>query len=57
MCGFLIRTLNLVVFLSSWHLILKYQVLDRFLTTGAHIVLVLGAMLLLESVIYLQVKA
>ena len=57
LCGFLIRTLNLVVFLSSWHLILKHQVFDIYLATGAHIVIILGAMLLLESVIYLQVKA
>ena len=57
LCGFLMRTFNLILYLACWHLSLKHQVDDIYLATGAHIALTCGAGLMIETVIYLQVKS
>ena len=56
-CGALIRCTNFIVFLISWHLTLKTQVLTKWLATGTHVALFAGAIIVIEAVTYLQVRS
>ena len=51
------RCANFVVFLISWHLTLKTQVLTKWLATGTHVALFAGAIIVIEAVTYLQVRS